>query len=265
MWFKAEITEYLASLLDFRVARKGRVGPLLEDDFLERFFQYFDIDCVFDVGANVGQFARKIRRKLNYKGRIISFEPMPDTAARLRREAENDGLWSVEEVALDNVNRRATFNIMQDTEYSSLRIPECGDIGIHAEPTNIVSTIEVETKTLSEYYKKYKNIYGFYRPYLKIDAQGNDLEIVKGGYDVIRNFVGLQIELAFKRIYAGSASYRDAIDYYESLDFEISALVPNNGGTFPYLYEMDCIMIGKSFLPNSGTAARRPSPGAAFE
>ncbi len=265
MSIKAEIAQYMASLLDLRVARKGRVGPLLEDDFLERFFQYFDIDCVFDVGANMGQYARKIRRKLNYKGRIISFEPMPDIAARLRREAENDGLWSVEEVALDSVNRKATFNIMQDTEYSSLRKPKSSEIGIHAGPANIVSMIEVETKTLGEYYNKYKNMYGFCRPYLKIDTQGNDLDVVKGGYDVISNFVGLQSELAFKRIYAGSASYRDAIDYYESLGFEISALVPNNVGTFPYLYEMDCIMIGKSFLPNSGISACRPSPGMAPE
>lgn len=260
MSIKTEIAQYLASLLDLRIARKGRVGPLLEDDFLERFFQYFDIDCVFDVGANMGQYAKKIRRKLNYKGRIISFEPMPDIAARLRRQAESDGLWSVEEVALDSVNRQAIFNIMKDPEYSSLRKPVNSEIGIHAEPTHIVGMIDVETKTLNEYYKKYKNMYGFRRPYLKIDAQGNDLDVVKGGYDVISNFVGLQIELAFKRIYAGSASYRDAIDYYESLGFEISALVPNNAGSFPYLYEMDCIMINKSFLPNGGIAGSGLSP-----
>jgi hypothetical protein len=106
MSIKAEIAQYLASLLDLRVARKGRVGPLLEDDFLERFFQYFEIDCVFDVGANMGQYAKKIRRKLNYKGRIISFEPIPDVATQLRREAEKDILWFVEEVALDSVTGR---------------------------------------------------------------------------------------------------------------------------------------------------------------
>jgi len=261
MSIKAEIAQYLASLLDLRVARKGRVGPLLEDDFLERFFQYFEIDCVFDVGANRGQYARKIRRKLNYKGRIISFEPIPDVAAQLRREAENDSLWFVEEVALDSVSRPAIFKIMQDSEYSSLRDPESSYIGIHAP--KIVSVVEVETKTLSEYFEKYKNLYGFNRPFLKVDTQGTDLEVVKGGSDIISNFVGLQSELAFKRIYAGSASYRDTIDYYESLGFELSAFVPNNVGHFPYLFEMDCIMIGKSFLPNGGIAAGRPSPSTA--
>jgi FkbM family methyltransferase len=260
MSIKAEIAQYLASLLDLRVARKGRVGPLLEDDFLERFFQYFEIDCVFDVGANMGQYAKKIRRKLNYKGRIISFEPIPDVAAQLRREAEKDSLWFVEEVALDSVSRPAVFKIMQDPEYSSLRDPESSDIDIHAGPTKIVTAIEVETKTLSEYFEKYEKLYGFRRPYLKMDTQGNDLDVVKGGCDIISNFVGLQSELAFKRIYAGSASYRDAIDYYESLGFELSAFVPNNVGYFPYLFEMDCIMIGKSFLPYSRLAAPRPFP-----
>ena len=92
-----------------------------------------------------------------------------------------------------------------------------------------------------------------------MDTQGNDLEVVKGGCDVISKFVGFQSELAFKQIYAGSSPYREVIDYYELLGFELSAFVPNNVGFFPYFFEMDCIMIGKSFLPNSGIAARRPS------
>ena len=157
-------------------------------------------------------------------------------------------------------DRPAVFKIMQDPEYSSLRDPESSDIDIHAGPTKIVTAIEVETKTLSGYFEKYEKLYGFRRPYLKMDTQGNDLDVVKGGCDIISNFVGLQSELAFKRIYAGSASYRDAIDYYESLGFELSAFVPNNVGYFPYLFEMDCIMIGKSFLPYSRLAAPRPFP-----
>jgi FkbM family methyltransferase len=252
--FKAEIAQYLASLLDLRVARKGRVGPLLEDDFLERFFPYFEIDCVFDVGANLGQYAKKIRRNLNYKGRIISFEPIPDAAARLRREAEKDSQWVIEEVALDSVSRRAVFNIMHDSEYSSLREPEKSDIDVHVAQTKIVGTVEVRTKTLNELFEKYRKLYGFRRPYIKLDTQGNDLEVVKGGRDVIGNFVGLQSELAFKRIYAESASYREAIDYYESLGFELSAFIPNNAGHFPYLFEMDCIMINKLSLPYSGSS-----------
>jgi hypothetical protein len=118
-----EIARHLALLLNLRVAIKGRVGPLLEDDLLERFFQHFAIDCVFDVGANTGQYASKIRRRLGYKGRIISFEPIPDVAAQLRIVAKNDSLWSVEEVALDSVSRPAAFKNMCDTQYSSLLHP----------------------------------------------------------------------------------------------------------------------------------------------
>ena len=70
MSIKAEIAQYLASLLNLRVAKKGRVGPLLEDDYLERFFQYFEIDCVFDVGANTGQYARKIRKNSTTKAEL---------------------------------------------------------------------------------------------------------------------------------------------------------------------------------------------------
>lgn len=63
-------------------------------------------------------------------------------------------------------------------------------------------------------------------------------------------FVGLQSELAIRKLYASSTDYREALSYYESLGFSLSAFVPNNAGHFPLMIETDCIMI------------REPNPGA---
>ena len=50
---------------------------------------------------------------------------------------------------------------MNDLQYSSLREPESCDANVHAEATKIVREVEVETKTLNEYFEKYKRLYGF--------------------------------------------------------------------------------------------------------
>src|SRR5216683_8217255 len=96
---KREIADFLEKIFRVRMAAKGSVGPLLEEDYLERFTSTYQIDCVFDIGANEGQYASKLRRKLNYEGLIISFEPVPDVAKVLKARAARDPKWIVAELA----------------------------------------------------------------------------------------------------------------------------------------------------------------------
>jgi hypothetical protein len=94
------------------------------------------------------------------------------------------------------------------------------------------------------YHRLYEQ-YQFRRPFLKMDTQGFDVSIVKGGESVISQFVGLQSELAIKKLYRESVDFREAISYFEQLGFTLGSLVPNNGGYFPEMIEIDCIMINK--------------------
>ncbi len=61
--------------------------------------------------------------------------------------------------------------------------------------------------------------------------------------NVVREFIGLQSELAVKKLYATSVDFRNAITIYEECGFQLSAFVPNNAGHFPQLIETDCIMV----------------------
>ena len=79
-----------------------------------------------------------------------------------------------------------------------------------------------------------------------MDTQGHDLAVAAGAGEELKAFVGLQSELAMVQLYAGSPSYREALDFYASYGFTLSAFVPNNFGHFPRLMEMDCIMFRES-------------------
>lgn len=48
------------------------------------------------------------------------------------------------------------------------------------------------------------------------------------------------------KTYMEAVSFKDAIEFYEQLGFELSASVPNSTGDFPLLVEMDCVMVNKS-------------------
>src|ERR1700721_3725481 len=114
---KRAIAHILEKIFRVGMAAKGSVGPLLEDDYLERFTSTYQIDCIFDVGANEGQYASKLRRKLNYEGIIISFEPVPDVAKALKARAARDPKWIVAELALDNSLPHAPSKIMHHSPF----------------------------------------------------------------------------------------------------------------------------------------------------
>ncbi len=217
-----------------------------EIEQLKKFFSHYQIDCVFDVGANAGQYAEILRKKVGYKGLIVSFEPIPIMAALLRKKSARDPNWIVMECALDSQAGRANFNIMSSSQFSSLGTPSHEDTK-KLQPQNKVSEIvSVEKKTLSDVYRELQGKYKFSRPFLKMDTQGFDIQVVRGGYDVIDNFIGLQSELSVKKLYTEGVYFHEALEFYRSMGFELTALFPNNAGHFPELIELDCIMYKKA-------------------
>src|SRR4051794_39500141 len=68
--------------------------------YLRRLFDLLKIDCVIDVGANLGQYRRFLRERVGYPGVVVSFEPILEHVNALKREAESDRNYYVEHCAL---------------------------------------------------------------------------------------------------------------------------------------------------------------------
>jgi len=238
----------LRSLRATRLIDTSQLHARPEQVHLAQLLPLLGVDCVFDVGANQGQYAKMLRRAAGYEGQIVSFEPAPETATILRKAASRDPRWKVEELAIASSTGEQAFNIMKASAFSSLSSPRHEEVTIFRDQNVSLRQVAVETDTLSRIYSRLKNELGFKAPFLKLDTQGFDVEIVKSGRDVMQNFVGLQSELSIKRIYEDSVDFRQAISFYQELGFEMSALVPNNAGSFPVLVEMDCIMVRADLL-----------------
>jgi FkbM family methyltransferase len=245
--WKRRLVDAATGLAGVQVARKGAAWVLIEPEQLHRFLTHFRVDCVFDVGANVGQYASKLR-DIGYTGQIISFEPIPEAAAAATRLASRDPKWVVNEIALDSESRDVSFNIMQSSQFSSLHRPDHSGTDAFVGVNEVKQKVEVRTRTLAELFPALKAEYGFERPFLKMDTQGHDVQVTLGAGDHIKAFVGLQSELGMTKLYDGQPDYHEALEHYKRMGFKLSGLIPNNAGHFPDLNEVDCLMYNPAFL-----------------
>ncbi|MBX9773405.1 MAG: FkbM family methyltransferase [Xanthobacteraceae bacterium] len=242
------LLDFAGRRLGINIARDRRIGPLFEKVHLRRFLRHFNIDCVFDVGANGGQYAEMLRRSVGYQGLIISFEPVPEVFAELEKKTRRDSNWIVEQVALDDRSGETMINVMREGQFSSLLEPKHDEVQLFKSANVVTGRQKIRTERLSAVYNKYADQFRFSRPFLKLDTQGNDLKIAKEARGILHHFVGIQSELSIKRIYDGAPTFAEAICFYQECGFELSAFVPNNEGFFPRLIETDCIMVRTNLL-----------------
>lgn len=224
------------------IVHPSEIHQLPERRCLAQMFDRFAVDAVFDVGANEGQYATQLRRDVGYKGAIISFEPIPEVAERLREKAAADPLWFVAPVALAQQAGPATFNVMAASTFSSLKNPARDQPDVLEGQNTVEREIQVMCSTVAAELPKWREQIGFSRPFLKMDTQGSDLDVVAGAGDAIQSFVGLQSELSVRHLYEGTRGFAEVLGIYMGLGFRLTALVPCSRGHFPDLHEVDCIM-----------------------
>lgn len=234
-------------LSGLNISRVGEASELIEPEVLSQFLAAFRIDCVFDVGANVGQYASRLRQ-IGFRGLIISFEPNPNAFRLLENAARKDKRWIVKQVALDSEPRDVTFNVMRADQFSSLHRPDNSATLLFRDMNVIEAEIPMRTATLNTLFPELKAQFNFSRPFLKMDTQGHDPQVVAGAKDHLSSFVGLQSELGLTPLYEDVLGFSEALTLYRSKGFRLSALVPNNKGHFPDLNEVDCIMYNPKFL-----------------
>lgn len=246
--FRRQVANLIERVSGNLVIAPYDVHGLQERMHLRRLFQHYAVDCVFDVGANDGQYAGFLRQSVGYSGHVVSYEPIPELAQRLteRATATQDTMWHVENLALDQEAGPAVFHIAQSNQFSSLRPAATDQPARFAQENSMVRDVVVQRATMATELVKWQECLGFRRPFLKMDTQGNDLAVVTGAGPGLKTFVGLQTELAIRRLYEGAPEFSETLSSLSAKGFEPSAFVPNNNAHFPELYEVDCILYNRN-------------------
>ena len=228
------------------LAPKARLWRLPGAIHLKKLFDLLQIDCVLDVGANLGQYRDLLRKDVGFRGHIVSFEPIPSHVEAMRQRAKVDENWLIQGFALGASVREAPFNVMKGSELSSFLSPDDSVVASSLPGNEVDAQIPVHVKTLDVVFPDIEQRLGCGSVFLKLDTQGYDLEVLKGALSVLGVVKAVQIEVSVTPIYKGMPHYTTAISTLEDLGFELSGIFPNNSGHFPRLIEFDAVMIRKT-------------------
>ena len=149
---------------------------------------------VVEAGANVGYFTLVMARAVGAAGRVISFECDPELAALARDNIEINGLHRtarIDERALGERDGRVTFYRTDRHRGGGSLI--AGLEQIPHNPTDQRSAIEVAMTTLDAWARDSSA-----RPdFLKLDAEGAEPAILRGGKELLDSDRPLTIVMEF--------------------------------------------------------------------
>jgi FkbM family methyltransferase len=186
------------------------------------FLNSFQINLIFDVGANEGQFAKQMRTS-GYDKRIVSFEPLSAAFVGLLEHTKTDPLWEAANCALGDYNGKAEINISANSWSSSLLdmlqthedvAPDSKYIG---KETINITTID----SIIENYRRPKD-----RLFLKIDTQGFGQKVLDGAEQSLEQILGIQMEMSLVPLYKDEPLLGDIIVYLYRKGYTLMSIEP---------------------------------------
>lgn len=189
---------------DNRINDWMKLLNILDNNKLQIISKYFNPDSILDIGSNTGQFYKKISKIFpnSYYFLIDGNESCESDLKKLNVD------YSIS--LLSDVEKDVDFWTLQNDDKST------GN-SMYKELTNFYDNsipINKKTTTLDLLLngKKFDLI--------KIDTQGSEIDIIKGGIDIIKKSKGVILEVSIVEYNQGGPLYNDVISYMSSIGFE---------------------------------------------
>ena len=179
-----------------------------------------NIQTVFDVGANIGQYAEYLR-ELGYEKRIISFEPLKSAFEELKKVSKKDDQWMVCNYALGDEETTSTINVSENSFSSS--ILEMLPSHLESAPdSKFIAQEVIEIKKLDNIFDSMcKDPEGVM---LKIDTQGFEKNVLDGAASSLNKICLIQMEMSLVPLYDKEMIYTDMIKYMDEIGFQLISL-----------------------------------------
>jgi len=181
-----------------------------------------------DVGANIGISSVVIAKKIGKRGRLCSFEPVPEYFDALKENISSNGLENVEVYELAVTDQVGRANFYQKGLSSGIIFEE-------GAQKSEVSTTTVDRFLAEEKLERVDLI--------NIDCEGSELLVLKGAKETLRkNKVKIFCEVHHDFLERLGQSVGDIIEYLQGLGFKVQSVsldnlsLGNDFGKCEYIY-----------------------------
>lgn len=177
-----------------------------------------NVNLIFDIGANAGQFG-VLLRKIGFDGKIISFEPLSDAREILLNISKNDPLWQIAlQTAIGEENGEIEIQIAGNSHSSS--VLDMLDTHVRAAPdSKYIGKEKVALRTLDSIAPDYMDSNSI--AFIKIDTQGYETQVMNGAKKLMSQIVGLQVEISLVPLYKGQCLFDEMLKKLKNDGFEL--------------------------------------------
>ena len=181
------------------------------------------IDTILDVGANVGQYGKRLRDG-GYGGRIVSFEPLAGAHRQLSALSASDPRWTVApSMAIGDRDGYVDIQVSAETDMSSI-LPQSELLQSISPTSEVRSSERVPIRRLDSVAPDY--VTAGDRILLKVDTQGFEPEVLEGAETLLPRLVGVQLEMSLLPIYEGERDYLTMIRRLDAGGFGLHLVLP---------------------------------------
>jgi FkbM family methyltransferase len=184
-------------------------------------------EVIFDVGANKGQFLRRLLQKYP-QARIHAFEPFPQAFSALKSLVAAHPHVTAHCLALGEMDGSKILHVNQADDTNSL-LANAPEAARYAPPEGqqTLATMEVPVRRLDAFCREHKVAY---IDLLKVDAQGYDLRILQGAGALLEEhrIRCLLLEVLFVPLYEGQAYFHEIYDFLWQRHYHLVGLYEIN-------------------------------------
>jgi len=169
---------------------------------------------IIDVGANTGQFAFAAA-KFFPRAQVHSFEPLPEAVGNLNNNVSGLSNVTVYPLALGDHEGEATFHANTYSPASSF-LPFTQthrDVFPYAQETK---SVKVKISTLD---KVFADIELKPPALLKLDVQGYEPQVIRGGAETLSRMDYILMETSFEPLYQGELPFSRMVQLMEEQGF----------------------------------------------
>jgi FkbM family methyltransferase len=199
----------------FRLALQHGVAAAIE----HRHLGSVRARTVVDVGAHRGQFSL-LALELFPQAAVLAFEPLSAARGRLAPLMQTEPRFRLYPMALGREAGERLLLIAARDDCSSLRAASGAQIELEPRSRSIASEL-VPVARLDE-------VLGADRlrapALLKIDVQGQELEVLEGALGLLPYFAAIYVEASFRELYDGQALAGDVISWLARRGFALNGV-----------------------------------------